>query len=99
MNGTLHPARDPADRALVDEPRLQHGHGAVRRTASSRIAVVLMAIGLWFDVRREPAQSARAPLEHDRWSLAACCRSALGIATLLTRVPLNLAVLHQAGAP
>jgi len=61
------------------------------------VVIVLMAIGLWFDVRREP------PNPRPRsWStvllLIAFCQAALGIATLLTRVPVNLAALHQAGA-
>ena len=59
--------------------------------------VALMAIGLWFDVRREPPNP-RAR----HWStvllLVAMAQVALGIGTLLLAVPINLAVLHQAGA-
>jgi cytochrome c oxidase assembly protein subunit 15 len=61
------------------------------------IAVALIAIGLVFDVRREPPNP-RARF----WSwvvvAAALTQVGLGISTLLLRVPLNLAVLHQAGA-
>ena len=61
------------------------------------LAVALMAIALWFDVRRDlPNPRAR------RWStlLAAVvlAQVALGIVTLIARVPLNLGILHQAGA-
>lgn len=60
-------------------------------------AVALLAAGLWFDVRRD--------LPNDRarfWStallVAVLAQFALGVVTLLTRVPVNLGVLHQAGA-
>ncbi len=61
------------------------------------LLVALMALGLWFDVRREP------PNPRSRfWStilvLAAGMQVALGIATLVLGVPVNLAVLHQVGA-
>ena len=61
------------------------------------VFVALMAVGLWFDVRREP------PNPRSRfWSailvLAVGMQVAVGIATLLLGVPINLGVLHQAGA-
>jgi len=61
------------------------------------VIILLMAMGLWFDARREP------PNDRSRaWStillLAAFLQVGLGISTLLLRVPLNLAALHQAGA-
>jgi cytochrome c oxidase assembly protein subunit 15 len=64
---------------------------------SIAMIVALMAVGLWFDVRREP------PNPRPRfWSnivlAAAFLQVALGIGTLLLRVPVNLAALHQAGA-
>ena len=61
------------------------------------MAVALMAIGLWFDVRREPPNP-RARF----WSAilvgATAFQVGLGIATLLAGVPVNLGALHQAGA-
>ena len=61
------------------------------------VFVALMAVGLWFDVRREP------PNPRSRfWSailvLAVGMQVAGGIATLLLGVPINLGVLHQSGA-
>ena len=61
------------------------------------LAVALMAIGLWFDMRREPPNP-RARLWSTLLLLAAALQVALGIATLLLGVPINMAVLHQAGA-
>ena len=61
------------------------------------LAVALMAVGLWLEVRRDlPNPRART------WSnvllLAVVLQVLLGIATLLMGVPVNLGVLHQAGA-
>ena len=61
------------------------------------VAVALMAVGLWFEVRRDlPNPRARA------WSnillAVVALQFALGVATLLTGVPVNLGVMHQAGA-
>lgn len=61
------------------------------------IAVALMAIALWFEVRRDlPNPRARF------WSTvlvaAVLAQFALGVVTLLLRVPVSLGVLHQAGA-
>jgi heme a synthase len=61
------------------------------------LVVALMAIGLWFDVRREPPNG-RARFWSNVLLLAAAAQVALGITTLVLRVPLNIAVLHQAGA-
>lgn len=61
------------------------------------IAVGLIAIGLWFDVRREPPNP-RARFWSTILVIVALAQVGLGIATLITRVPLNLAVLHQSGA-
>ena len=61
------------------------------------ILVALMAVGLWFDVRREPPNP-RARSWSTILVLAAATQVALGIATLLAGAPINLAVLHQAGA-
>jgi len=67
----------------------------IHRTLAMVIA--LMAIGLWIDVRREPPND-RAR----RWStillLVVAAQVAIGIGTLLLRVPVNLGVLHQAGS-
>ncbi|HEX4762714.1 MAG TPA: COX15/CtaA family protein [Usitatibacter sp.] len=61
------------------------------------LVIALMAVGLWFDVRREP------PNPRPRfWStillLMAFVQVGLGISTLLLRVPVNLAAMHQMGA-
>jgi len=61
------------------------------------LIIALMAVGLWFDVRREP------PNPRPRfWStillLMAFVQVGLGISTLLLRVPVNLAAMHQMGA-
>jgi cytochrome c oxidase assembly protein subunit 15 len=61
------------------------------------VAVALMAIGIWFDVRRDlPNPRARF------WSTVllpvVLLQFVLGVLTLLTGVPVNLGVLHQAGA-
>ena len=61
------------------------------------LVIALMAVGLWFDVRREP------PNPRPRfWSTIllgmALVQVSLGIGTLLLRVPVNLAALHQMGA-
>ncbi|HUP97007.1 MAG TPA: COX15/CtaA family protein [Usitatibacter sp.] len=61
------------------------------------LIVALMAIGLWFDVRREPPNG-RARFWSTLLLLAAACQVALGIGTLVLSVPVNLAILHQAGA-
>ena len=61
------------------------------------ILVVLLAAAVWFDVRRD--------LPNDRarfWStllvVGVVLQFALGVVTLLLQVPVNLGVLHQAGA-
>ena len=61
------------------------------------LLVVALAVALWFDVRRDlPNDRARS------WSTLLLAmvvlQFALGIVTLLLRVPVNLGVLHQAGA-
>jgi heme a synthase len=61
------------------------------------LVVALMAIGLWFDVRREPP-NARARFWSAMLVAVAAAQVGLGIATLLLRVPLGLGALHQAGA-
>ena len=62
------------------------------------LVVALMAIGLWFDVRREPPGNDRARFWGSMLLIAAAVQVALGIGTLLAGVPINLAILHQAGA-
>jgi heme a synthase len=61
------------------------------------LVVALMALGLWFDVRREPPNP-RARFWSNILLAGAAVQVMLGIGTLLLRVPVNLAVLHQAGA-
>jgi cytochrome c oxidase assembly protein subunit 15 len=61
------------------------------------LAVTLMAIGLWFEVRRD-LPNPRARLWSTLLLVVVLAQVALGILTLLARVPVNLGVLHQAGA-
>jgi len=67
----------------------------IHRTVA--LLVVLLAAALWFDVRRDlPNDRARS---WSTWLVAAVLvQFALGIVTLLMQVPVNLGVLHQAGA-
>jgi cytochrome c oxidase assembly protein subunit 15 len=60
-------------------------------------AVALMAVGLWFEVRRD-LPNPRARLWSTLLVVVVVLQVALGVLTLLTRVPLYLGVLHQAGA-
>ncbi|MEP7261554.1 MAG: COX15/CtaA family protein, partial [Usitatibacter sp.] len=61
------------------------------------IAIALMAIGLWWDVRREPPNP-RARFWSNILLLVVAVQFLIGVATLVMRVPVNLGVLHQAGA-
>jgi cytochrome c oxidase assembly protein subunit 15 len=61
------------------------------------IAVALMAIGVWFDVRRD-LPNPRARFWSTMLVIAVAAQFGLGVATLLAGVPVNLGVLHQAGA-
>jgi cytochrome c oxidase assembly protein subunit 15 len=61
------------------------------------IAVALMAIGVWFDVRRD-LPNPRARFWSTLLVIAVGLQFAVGVATLLAGVPLGLGVLHQAGA-
>jgi cytochrome c oxidase assembly protein subunit 15 len=61
------------------------------------LAVLLMAIGVWLDVRRD-LPNPRARLWSGILVAVVLAQVALGIVTLLMRVPVNLGVLHQAGA-
>jgi cytochrome c oxidase assembly protein subunit 15 len=61
------------------------------------ILVVLMAVGLWMAVRRD-LPNPRARFWSNLLLLAVLLQFALGVVTLLMRVPVNLGVLHQAGA-
>ncbi len=60
-------------------------------------AVALMAVGLWFDVRRD-LPNPRARFWSSVLLVAVVLQFALGVVTLLLRAPVNLGVLHQAGA-
>lgn len=61
------------------------------------IAIALMAIGLWWDVRREPPNP-RARFWSNILLLVVAVQFLIGIGTLVMRVPVSLGVLHQAGA-
>jgi heme a synthase len=67
----------------------------VHRLLAAIIAVV--AVMLWLRVQREPPNR-RARVWSHVMLLAAAAQVALGILTLLQRVPLELAAAHQAGA-
>ena len=60
-------------------------------------ATFLLIVAFWLGARRrDPGRRARMWL--DAVGIAAAVQVALGISTLLTRVPVPLAALHQAGA-
>ena len=61
------------------------------------VAIVLLAAWLWLRLPRAGA-SDRARIWSDALLLAAIAQAAVGIATLVMRVPLPLAAIHQAGA-
>jgi cytochrome c oxidase assembly protein subunit 15 len=61
------------------------------------VAVALMAVGLWLEVRRD-LPNARAAFWSNVLLVAVALQFTLGVLTLLTGVPVNLGVLHQAGA-
>jgi heme a synthase len=61
------------------------------------LAIVLAVLALWWRVRRS-AVDRRARLWSHALLAAAAVQVTLGITTLLLRVPLPLAALHQAGA-
>src|SRR5262249_53223568 len=61
------------------------------------LAVLLMAIALVFDVRRD-LPNPRARTLSIVLAVVVAIQFGLGILTLLARVPLNLGVLHQVGA-
>ena len=61
------------------------------------IVVVVLVVLNWYRVKHEPPNP-RARFWADILVAAAIVQVALGIATLLLQVPLNLAALHQAGA-
>jgi len=90
----------PPDIAVLDPWWTNLGFNMAAVQFTHRIlayAVVVLAFALWFQVRRDlPNPRARF------WSVALVAvvllQAAVGIATLLLRVPLNLGVLHQVGA-
>ena len=61
------------------------------------LLVALMAFGVWLGVRRD-LPNPRARFWSNVLVVAVLLQFALGVLTLLTRVPVNLGVLHQAGA-
>lgn len=61
------------------------------------IATVVVALALWWLVRRAPVPRATARLAA-LGALVATLQLTLGVATLLLAVPVSLGVLHQAGA-
>lgn len=60
------------------------------------LAIALTVLSLWWRLRRIPERRAR--LWGHALLVAAAAQIAVGITTLLARVPLPLAALHQAGA-
>lgn len=61
------------------------------------LTVAAMAIGLWLEVRRD-LPNPRARYWSNLLLLAIVLQVSIGIVTLLMGVPVNLGVLHQAGA-
>ena len=61
------------------------------------IAVALMAVALWFEVRRD-LPNPRARLWSTLLVVVVLLQFALGVVTLLLGVPVNLGVMHQAGS-
>jgi cytochrome c oxidase assembly protein subunit 15 len=61
------------------------------------MVIALLAVALWMRLPRAGA-SDRARTWSDLMLLAVVAQVAVGIATLVMRVPLPLAALHQAGA-
>jgi heme a synthase len=61
------------------------------------IAVALMAFGVWMGIRRD-LPNPRARFWSGLLLVAVILQIALGVLTLLLAVPVNLGVLHQAGA-
>jgi cytochrome c oxidase assembly protein subunit 15 len=90
----------PSDIALLEPWWSNFAYNMATTQFTHRIlafAVALMAIGVWFDVRRD--------LPNDRarfWStilvIVVGAQFALGVLTLLMGVPVVLGVLHQGGA-
>ena len=62
------------------------------------LVIALVAAVLWWRVRRDPSADGRARGWAHALAAAVALQLAAGISTLLLRVPLPLAALHQAGA-
>lgn len=90
----------PSDIALLEPWWANFAYNMATTQFTHRIlavAVALMAIGVWFDVRRD-LPNPRAKFWSTILVVAVGLQFTLGVLTLLTRVPVNLGVLHQAGA-
>jgi cytochrome c oxidase assembly protein subunit 15 len=59
---------------------------------------VVLALLLWWRVRKTPRLSHNARLTVNALAVMALIQLGLGIATLLLGVPVTVATLHQAGA-
>lgn len=68
----------------------------VHRVLAMVIAVTVLA--LWWRIRAEPSLARQTRLWANALLAVAAAQIAIGIATLLLRVPLPLAAIHQAGA-
>jgi cytochrome c oxidase assembly protein subunit 15 len=91
----------PAEILVIDPWWMNIVHNMATVQFTHRVIAMLVAVSvvaLWWRVQRDGLSSARAR----RWSHALLALTAIqigvGIATLLLRVPLPLAALHQAGA-
>ena len=91
----------PEEMGLIDPPwfdaiynmaTVQFNHRVLALTIAACVAV------LWWRVRSQPAIDPRTRLWSHALAAATALQIAAGIATLLLRVPLPLAALHQAGA-
>ena len=78
-------------------PLLQHGHRAVR-PSHDRVASRVRSAGARWRSRAERRSITRGARRRGASRAALAVQIALGIATLLLRVPVPLAAMHQAGA-
>ena len=90
----------PPDIALLEPWWANFSYNMATTQFTHRIlalAVALMAIGIWYDVRRD-LPNPRARFWSTALVLVVLLQFVLGVLTLLNGVPVNLGVLHQGGA-
>ena len=90
----------PPDIALLEPWWMNFAYNMATVQFTHRIIavlVVVMALALWFEVRRD-LPNPRARFWSTLLVLMVIVQFGLGVATVLAGVPVNLGVLHQAGA-